>query len=318
MKILYIYRDYKGRRKKYGEMMEKCGYDVKYLQILEKKIKNQIHIKHIKKYNPNVVWVYTPAYIQYNVLSEETLDYLRRRHIPVVMYNTYYPDFDYTRTLDVWKKIDFLFIHDKDMHLFLKNNNLNSYYMPLAFYPDQYFKNNSNSKKYDISFMGNALTYLPLLKDKRSIYLQSLQKYNIKVFGEAFINRLKGIRVQKYRGHDIQRKVYSQTKINIDIPFVNYKHNFYKNKIHWKNRTFEIPATGNFLLTIKDPQFLEIFPEDTIGYYDNNIESLKENIDKYLKDEKLRKKMAKKAYKLVHEKHTYLHRFKEMFKIIKE
>ena len=82
-------------------------------------------------------------------------------------------------------------------------------------------------------------------------------------------------------------------------------------------RFFEIPATCNFLLTARHSDFLEIFDEDTVGYYDDNIESLKENINKYLKDEKLRKKMTKKAYKIVHERHTYLHRFKKMFKIIR-
>ena len=166
--------------------------------------------------------------------------------------------------------------------------------------------------------MGNALTYLPLEKHYRSLYLQSLSNFNIKVFGEAFKKRLKNIFVQDYRGHDIQRIVYGQSKINIDIPFVNYKHSFYKNKTHWKNRSFEIPATGNFLLTLKCSEFLDIFGEDSVGYYDNNIESLKENVKKYLKDKKLRENMAKKAYKIVHNGHTYLHRFKKMFKILKE
>ena len=295
--------------------MEKLGHKVQYLQILEKKINDQVHVKHIKRYNPDIVWAYTPAYIQYNVISNDTIDYINKKGIPLVMYNTYFPDFAYIDTLDVWKKIDYLFIHDRGMHKFLKKNNLNSYYVPLAFYEDQYYKTRGD-KKYDVSFMGRPLTYLPLNEDKRSIYLQSLKKYNIKVFGEMFENRLKGIKIKKYRGHDAQRIVYGQTKINLDLPFVNYKNKFYKNKIHWKNRIFEIPATGNFLLTQRDIQFLEIFGEDTIGYYDNNIDSFKESIDKYLKDKELRKKMAKKAYKLVHQKHTFLHRFKEMFDLI--
>jgi len=304
-----------GRRKDYGRMMEMLGHKVKYLEILEKKIKNQVHISHIKKYKPDLVWAYTPAYIQYNVISNETMDYMKKKGIPLVMYNTYFPDFPYTETLDVWKKIDYLFIHDKEMHNFLKANNLNSHYMPLAFYPEQYYKT-SSSKKYDVSFMGRALTFLPPSKDKRSHYLNSLKNHNIRVFGAGFKGRLNGIKHKKYRGHEIQRTVYGQTKINLDLPFVNHRCSFYENKIHWKNRTFEIPATGNFLLTLKDEQFLEVFGEDTIGYYDNNIESFKDSVKKYLKEKDLRKKMAAKAYKLVHEKHTFLHRFKEMFKII--
>jgi len=317
MKILYIYRDYKGRRKKYGEMMKRCGHKVFYLRILEKKIKNQVNIKDIKKVNPDIVWILTPFYIQYDVLSKDTVEYLKLNKIPIVMYCTFNPDVPYVETMDVWKKIDYLFLQNKDMVDFLKKKNLNAYYFPLAFYPDQYYKTSGN-KKYDISFMGNALTYLPLSEDYRSIYLQSLENYNIRVFGNSFKKRLKGIKVSDYKGHDVQRKVYGQTKINLDISFVNYKHVFYKNKFHWKNRSFEVPATGNFLLTTRCDEFLNIFDEDTIGYYDDNIESLKENVDKYLKDEKLRNKMVEKAYKLVHEKHTFYHRFKEMFKIIKK
>jgi spore maturation protein CgeB len=315
MKILYIYRDYKGRRKKYGEMMEKCGHTVKYLQILEKKIKNQVHVKHIKKHNPDIVWILTPFYIQYKVLSDETISYLSEKNIPIVMYCTYNPDIPYTETMQVWEKIDYLFLQNYDMVKFLKKKGLNAHYVPLAFYKDQYFKTISK-KKYDVSFMGNATTYVPLSEDYRSKYLQSLIKYNIRVFGNSFKKRLTGIQVSDYRGHEIQRQVYGQTKINLDIPFVNYKHDFYKYKIHWKNRSFEIPATGNFLLTIRCKECLDLFGEDTVGFYDANVYSLKENIDKYLRDSKLREEMSKRAYKLVHSNYTYLHMFKKMFSII--
>jgi spore maturation protein CgeB len=188
--------------------------------------------------------------------------------------------------------------------------------MPLGFYPDQYFKSISVNKKYDITFMGASLTKVSLINDLRVKYLQSLRKFNIVVFGETFKNKLKNIRIIPYKGHTIERIVYGSSKINLDLPFVNYNHIFYKEQIHFKNRFFEIPATGNFLLTCRCPEFMEIFPEDVVGYYDFNIESLKENIKKYLRDEKNRKTMAKKAYNIVYQKHTFLHRFKEMFNII--
>ena len=209
-------------------------------------------------------------------------------------------------------------MHCKGANEFFRRNNINSFYSPLGFYPSQYFKTVSKNKKYDISFMGSVFKNLPVNKDKRSLYLQSLQGYNLAVFGEGFKQRLKDINIPigKYRGHGIQRKIYSKTKINLGLPFSLSCLDNYKEKKYMKNRFFEIPATCNFFLTASDPDFLEIFGEDTIGYYDDNIDSLKESVDRYLKDEHIRKKMAKKAYKLVHEKHTYLHRFEEMFKII--
>jgi len=188
----------------------------------------------------------------------------------------------------------------------------------LGFYPDQYFKTTSKKKKYDISFMGSAFYNLPIEKDRRTLYLQALEKYDIAVFGEGFSDRLKNINIpiKKYRGHDIQRVTYSHTKINLGLPFSLSPLDGYKAECYFKNRFFEIPATCNFFLTAKHPDFLEIFGEDAVGYYDDDIESLKENIDRYLKDEPKRREMAKVAYKIVNEKHTYLHRFQEMFRII--
>jgi len=320
MKILYIYRDYKGRRKKYGEMMSSCGHDVNYLEILEKKQKNQVSSEIIKKYNPELLWIYSHYYISYKVIPEKTLEYVKKRNIPIVLYGTTGPDVPYMDILDVWKQIDFLFVHNQHFCSFLKTKGLNAYYMPLGFYPDQYYKKISK-KKYDVSFMGTSQTKDIKKYDKRAEYLKFLDHYNIAIYGESFKNKVNKIPVYSYKGHEIQREIYSKTKINLDLPFPcskNKIHEFYKNQIHIKNRFFEIPATGNFLLTVRCPEFLDIFPEDTVGYYDDNTDSLKENVDKYLKDKNLRKKMSEKAYKLVHEKHTYLHRFKDMFKIINE
>ena len=320
MKILYIYRDYKGRRKLYGSMMQQCDNEVSYLQILEKKIPNQVTIKCIKKYNPDIVWLYTPYYLWKKVISDDTIEYLKSKKIKLISYCHLIPDLSYDEQVNIYSKLDFLFVHCKKADDFFKEKGINSFYSPLGFYPNQYYKTLSKNKKYDVSFMGSAFKNLPVEKDRRTLYLQSLEKYNIAVFGEGFKKRLKNINIpiSKYRGHDIQRKVYSETKINLGLPFSLGHLGEYKKECYLKNRFFEIPATCNFFLTTKQSDFLEIFPEDIVGYYDDSIESLKENIDKYLKDERLRTKMAKRSYKMVHEKHTYLHRFKEMFKIIRE
>ncbi len=317
MRILYIYRDYKGRRKLYGNMMEKCGHRVKYLRILEKRIKNQVRKEHIQKYKPDLIFIYTPYYITYKVISDEAINYIKSKNIPIALYATFDPEFPYPEQMDTWKKIDFLFVQHKGFSKFLKKEGLNAHYMPLAFHPSQYYKTISSSKKYNVSFMGGALRRVDPSKDKRAIFIQSLRKTKgLGVYGETLGKRLKGIKVYNYRGHDIQRKVYGKTKINLDLPFIDCKSKFYMNMYHFKNRFFEVPATENFLLCLKHPDFTEIFNEDMVGYYDNNVESLKESINKYLKDKKTRIKMAERAYKEVHQKHTFLHRFKKMFKII--
>ena len=99
----------------------------------------------------------------------------------------------------------------------MKDKGLNAFYSTLGFYPEQYYKTISANKKYDVSFMGTAFRRVPQGEDKRTIYLQSLKSYKLGVYGESFKNKLRGIRVRPYRGHDTQRTIYGKSKI---VPFV--------------------------------------------------------------------------------------------------
>jgi spore maturation protein CgeB len=316
MRILFIYKEYKDRRKLYGKMMENLGHHVTYLFVPHKTNSNQISINDIKKSKPDLIWLLNPFYIAYKGISNDTMGYIKSKNIPIAMYGTFNVRTPYMDWVDsVWKKIDFLFAHSSQMVDDLKSVGINSYYMPLGFYPSQYSKKIS-SKTIDVSFMGNAMGCVPVEEDKRVIYLNSLKYHNIKVYGKSLRKRLEGICVEDYKGHKKQREIYAKTKINLDFPFVNSVDPFYSDRYHVKNRLFEVPATCNFLLTVRNQEFLDMFGDDTIGYYDDNVESLRSSVDKYLKDKKMRKEMAYRAYKLVHQKYTYQHMFNRMFGII--
>ena len=110
--------------------------------------------------------------------------------------------------------------------------------------------------------------------------------------------------------------MYAQTRVNLDLPFVNSSHPFYQDQVHVKNRLFEGPATGNFLLEMQHPEFLELFGEDLVGYYEPSIEAFVEAVRRYLADETLRRTMAEKAHRHAHQKHTFRHRFEEIFRIL--
>lgn len=304
------------RRKKYGEMMESCGHVVTYLEIKNKHKKDIISIKKLEK-RYDLIWLQNISYIRNN---KKFIDYARSTGIPVVVYYTFNPQESYKdlEWIKTWKRIDYFFVHNKIFSDFLKSIGVNAYYMPLGFYPDQYYKA-SMDKKFDVSFCGTDLKREDKNVDKRAIYIRSLKEYNIVVYGQGFESKVGNIPVGSYKTHKKQRRIYGKTRINLDLPFFCTPDKIYQdgnNRYHVKNRFFEVPATGGFLLTVRCPEFLDIFGEDTVGYYDDNIESLRENVSRYLKDDSLRKKMSERAYKLVHEKHTYLHRFKKMFKII--
>ena len=293
--------------------MEEQGATVKYLEIVNKRKKNQLPLKLLDKKSFDFIWFQKATFIKDNPLF---VRYIKEKNIPIVLYNTYSPGTPYTEEMELWSKIDFLFVHNKEFYKFLKKNSFNAHYVPVGFYPEQYYKT-INKKKFEVSFCGTALPKEDLNSDKRAIYIRSLSNFNTVVYGHTYKGKVGDIPVRSYKTHNEQRKIYSKTKINLDVPFFYSSPEFYKNKYHIKNRFFEIPATGNFLLTVRCPEFLDIFDENTVGYYDDNLESLKENVKRYLKDDEKREKMAEKAYKLVHQKHTFTHRFEKMFKILR-
>ena len=304
------------RRKAYGGMMEQCGHKVNYLKVKDKHKKNSISFSYLEN-KFDLIWFQNISYVRNN---GKFIDSARSMGVPIVVYYTFNPQESYKDYgwIKVWKRIDYFFVHNKIFCEFLKGVGVNAHYMPLGFYTNQYFKVFTD-KVFDVSFCGTDLKREDKNVDKRAIYIRALKKYNIVVYGQGFKGKVGKISVSSYKTHKKQRNVYSKTKINLDLPFFCTPDKIYQegnSRYHIKNRFFEVPATGGFLLTVRCPEFLDIFDEDTVGYYDDNIESLRESVARYLKDDSLRKKMSKRAYKLVHDKHTYLHRFKKMFKII--
>ena len=316
-RIYYAYNEYRfqDRRRRYGVYMKNMGYKVYFDYFMNKGKGNQILVKTLKNVRPDIAWFLNFTFIKKN---PEAVDYLRAKKVPIVVYSTYENSMkSFEDWLPVFRKVDFLFMDNIELHEFLVKNGLNSYHILTGFHPNQYFKI-QKKKTMNISFCGTTSTKVPKSEDKRAMYVSSLKDFGIHVFGDSFQGRVKkGIVVHKYKTHKEQRRAYAQSWINLDLPFNNTKRDYLKNIYNVRNRFFEIPATGNFLMTVRCPTFLNVFDEDAVGYYDDNIESLRETVDRYLKDKKKMMEMAERAYQIVNEKHTFRHRFKQMFKIIR-
>jgi spore maturation protein CgeB len=292
--------------------MSSLGHKVLFFEA-NKSTTNAIKPKHIKRFKPDVLWFLNPFYIKKN---KEAVQYAKDKGIPIIVYGTLNPQTPFMDWLEHWKKIDFLFVHNLELSEYLKSQGLRSYFLPLGFYKDMYFKDVSVKKNIDVSFCGNVAEEVSPNKDKRCIFLQSLYDFKTKVYGASFYNKLSGIQVSPYSTHKKQRRVYSKTKVNLDLPFYSRVHPFYENRYHLKNRFFEIPATGNFMLTLRYPETELIYDESHVGFYDPNVDSLREEVGRYLKDKDLREKKAFNAYKYVWDKHTFKQRFKDMFNIL--
>jgi len=151
-----------GRRKLYGKEMASHGSQVVYF-LSNKEKKNALKPETIKKHKPDILWVLNPFYVRSN---PHAIDYARHKSIPIVMYGTFNPQVPYVKWLDVWKKIDFLFVHHYGFYEYLKSLGLKAWYMPLGFYPYLYPKT-EGKKIYDVSFCGEIRATINPKKDKR-------------------------------------------------------------------------------------------------------------------------------------------------------
>ena len=309
MKIIYIATEYMDRRLKYAEVMAKLGHEVHLLQLPKSQTNNEAIVQAVEQLEPDLVFT---RFIETFELNSAAQQYINSLGIPIVLYGTYQPRYPYEKYDETIRNIDFPFLHSKEHVEYFKNKDINAYYMPIGFYVGQYFDTSHMPKKYDVSFAGNVKLPADPLVERRIKYIQPLKKYGVVVFGARFRGVLKDIPVYEYSTHEQQRAIYGHSKINLDIPNVWVN----DGRMHIKNRFFEIPATNNFLLELKTDEFLDIFDEDTIGYYEDSLESLEESIERYLADDKLRTSMALKSHQLVHEKHTFMHRFQRIFEII--
>ncbi|MDY6987434.1 MAG: glycosyltransferase [Thermodesulfobacteriota bacterium] len=104
-------------------------------------------------------------------------------------------------------------------------------------------------------------------------------------------------------------RVYNASKINLNIQ--------HEGIVGIGNlRFFGIPASGGFQLCNKRDQahLFEPYLGDLIRLtaFFNTVKEFKESVRYYLKNEKERMEMAEEAHRIVHEKHTYALRVKEI------
>jgi spore maturation protein CgeB len=312
MKITYIYHEYQNRRKRYGKEMEKLGHNVSLLQLKGKHIPGQVGLDSLKQTNPDLIFLLSPFYIQNKVVTDEAIEWAKSKKIPIVCYGTLNTQIPFTEMNDVWQVFDKFFAQQRQFADYLKSIGVDAHYIPLGFYPDQYPPGRT-IKTMPISFMGNPQTAVNGT-DKRVQYVKALKGHGIAVYGRAF--KGKGVRCKAFNSHWQQCEVYSKSKINLDLPFINTSHPFYENMYHLKNRFFEVPATDNFLLTARCGEFMDILDEDMVGYYDDTPEGLRAAVHKYLGHDELRQEMSTRAHAEVMANHTFSHRFKEMFNIM--
>lgn len=282
------------------------------LKLLVKK--EQIRfLKFIKENDITHIIVIKGSYI-----LPETINEIKSRGIVIVNFN---PDNPYNRVRassnDIIREgiphYNYYFIWSKEIcnrinHTIKSNKAI---YLPFAvdkslidFQPDF---NNTNFK-YQVAFIANA-------DKERIIQIQTLLKKDntigkdLFVFGSGWKN-LKDIHIkEKINGNDYFKTI-SQSKINLN--FLRKQ-----NKGAHNMRTFEIPACGGFMLHEYSEEAIELFKADEQAVYFSSIEECLDKIKFYLKQDKMRLKIAQNGYiQAMKYEYSYEARVKKIIKLL--
>ncbi len=157
----------------------------------------------------------------------------------------------------------------------------------------------------DISFVGSW-------DNEREWWLSQIVDFDLKIWGNGWNKANKNLKLKWQRkevvGNDFS-KVCFYSKININI--------IRKQNIPAHNmRTFEIPGCKGFVLSTRTTEQANLFIEgEEIACFDTP-EELRNKINSYLKEKRMREKIAQNSYRKIIGEHTYLERAREIENIL--
>lgn len=234
-------------------------------------------------------------------------------HAKVLLFSGVNPIYSITpveRNLVKSAIIDYVIENDSGYADEWRKKGVNSFVLPISSVdPDLHKKvilSSKEKKQYscDVSFVGS-------ITPDRVQKLKSLTKYNFKFWGDI----KPGVSIPAdlapyYQGlanSETMIKIFNASKIVVNLQP--------KDMVSGGNmRTFEIPATGSFMLTdkIDEKWFKEIRP-----VIFSSISDAKSKIDYYLENDSERIDHAKKLKKYMLQNHTYKIHFHRLFQLIK-
>jgi spore maturation protein CgeB len=270
-----------------------------------------------KKYD--IVWAFAADYIWNKVLSDDFIYVVKNSNSMFIGYCTLNTLIPFKKWVSNYEVYDLCFLHSKLVTKMARDEGLsNVLYMPYGFDMDEYYKLNIR-KKYNVTFMGSAQTNFPPEDDERAKILNGLKQFKIRVFGQSFDGRLdRSIKLRDFSTHEEMNRIYNQSKINLNIPLINSPLPEFINKNHPKNRFYEIPGSGNFMICGYDDEFNEQLHEDVHCSYYRDIDDLCSKIEYYLTHDNEREEISDSGHKYVLENHQTVFRFRDMMKIIEE
>ena len=283
-------------------------------QILSKPVRKEF-IKKTIEFSPDLIIVIKGFYYQLKTIEliKKILPNCKIFHInPDNSFNTWHfgnsnswiresiPAFDAHLT---WGK----FLVD----MLKKAGGKNIFYIPFGCDEELHFlpAQNSNINDYicDIGFIGTW-------DSEREEWLSRLVDLDLKIWGNSWEKANAVLRSKWQKNHPSgleYSKICQRIKINLNLIRM-------QNLTAHNMRTFEIPASGGFVLSYRTQEVCEFFEENVdIACFDSP-EELRNKIYSYLNNNQLRKIMINSAQEKVLTKHTYTVRAKAIEEIFTE
>lgn len=316
MNILYITHEYGNRWIKYATFLRQLGHNVDLEVLKDKSTPNQVTAERYST-EYDIVWAFAADYIWYKALSDDFIDAVKNGGSVFIGYCTLSTVTPFKDWVNNYKVFDTCFLHSKLVTEMAKTARLtNVHYMPYGFDKDEYYKINTR-KKFNISFVGSAQTTKPPEEDNRAKIINALKGFGIRVFGKSLEGRVdKSIKVSGFSTHREMNMVYNQSKINLNIPLINSPLPEFTNKYHPKNRFYEIPGSGNFMISGYADEFDDQFNNGIHCAYYHDIDDLCSKVEYYLTHEKEREAIALAGYNHALKYHQTIFRFRDMIDII--
>lgn len=265
------------------------------------KINNENILKEVKNNKYDLIFIIRGNYIHSETIKEiKLINHLIKIYIwfvddPFIMWLGGNNRKLFNESINAIKYFDKIFVFDDYFVDGIKYRfNNETYYLPLAF-DEQLYKKKDVNKDYNISFIGSE-------NNERYEYLKILEDFGLVLFGGNWRD------LNKYKLGDVipvekSNEIYNKSLVNF---------NLHTNQtVYGSNtRTFEVPGSGNFLITDYRKSLEKNFELDKEIVCYKSKEELLEKIRFLLNNKKCIFEIAAAGYKRAISEHSYKHRIK--------
>lgn len=264
---------------------------------------NDAILTSVNKEKPDCV-----LFIKGTFVKKETLDAIKSQSkIILWMMDSIYRYRDAYNNID---SFDAKFMFEESDVKRLKEENIDSVFLPMAADENNYFPIDHTEKDIDVLFVGK------LYENRLKMFNRLIKRFpelNIKIYGqytalkrpgsffEYYLTDRKNYFTNSFVSPQDLNKLYSRSKIALNIHHA-------QSQTGCNPRVFEILASKTFQLVDENLYIKQNFVEKNLlaGY--TKEEELFEQIEHYLKHEQERKKIAENGYENVITNHTFKQR----------